>query len=65
MLLKMYLMFYVNALQIFKSKDSSAHIKMKKQVVAMEATGHCNILKTYDHFDAEDDPFYVVSTFCH
>ena len=34
---------------------------MKKQVVAMEATGHCNILKTYDHFDAEGDPFYVVS----
>jgi len=61
MLLKMYLLFFVNALQIFKSKDSSAHIKMKKQVVAMEATGHCNILKTYDHFDAEGDPFYVVS----
>jgi len=61
MLLKMYLLFFFNALQIFKSKDSSAHIKMKKQVVAMEATGHCNILKTYDHFDAEGDPFYVVS----
>ena len=35
---------------------------MKKQVLAMEATGHCNILKTYDHFDEEDDgTFYVVS----
>jgi serine/threonine protein kinase len=61
MLLKLYLLFYVNALQKFIYKDSSAHIKMKKQVVAMEATGHCNILKTYDHFDAEGDPFYVVS----
>jgi serine/threonine protein kinase len=61
MLLKMCLLFCVNALQIFKSRDPSAHIKMKKQVVAMEATGHCNILKTYDHFDAEGDPFYVVS----
>ena len=61
MLLKLYSLFFVNALQKFIYKDSSAHIKMKKQVVAMEATGHCNILKTYDHFDAEGDPFYVVS----
>jgi hypothetical protein len=47
--------------QVFTSKDSGAHMKMKKQVTAMEATGHVNILKTYDHFDEEDDgTFYVV-----
>jgi hypothetical protein len=43
-------------------RDKSAYAKMKKQVIAMEATGHCNILKTYDHFDEEEDgTFYVVS----
>jgi serine/threonine protein kinase len=66
MLLKVYLLFYVTDLQIFKDKDPKAHSKMKKQVVAMEATGHCNILKTYDHFDAEDDgTFYVVNFAAH
>ena len=52
----------LTAHQIFKQKDESARAKMKKQVQAMESTGHRNILKTYDSFDAEPDgTFYVVS----
>jgi serine/threonine protein kinase len=55
-------MLFFIAPQIFKFRDKAAHLKMKKQVTAMEATGHFNILKTYDHFDEEDDgTFYVVS----
>jgi hypothetical protein len=42
-------------------KDERARTKMKKQMQAMEATGHRNILKTLDSFDTEPDgTLYVV-----
>ena len=58
----MLLLIVLTVLQIFKQKDDGTRAKMKKQVIAMEATGHRNILKTFDSFDAEPDgTFYVVS----
>jgi hypothetical protein len=38
---------FLICIQVFKNKDAGAHMKMIKQVKAMEATGHVNILKTY------------------
>ena len=54
---------HITAPQVFKFRNKSDHAKFNKQVAAMEATPHRNILSIYDHFAEEaDGTVHVVSS---